>query len=64
MKVREALEILKQLPLNKEVKLVFEKDTRHDDDDPCYGHQGRLGGGSDHPCGGSYETQSERFGQR
>jgi len=54
MKVSEAIEVLKNLNPNMEVKLTFEESTNttvHHD----YG--------CDHPCGGRCESQSERLGR-
>lgn len=57
MRIKEAIEVLKNMNPNQEVTLTFNKKCYVDPHDPDQG-----GEGSDHPCGGRYETQAEYFG--
>lgn len=65
MKVKEALEVLRQMDPNKEVHLHFTDDghTKDISHGTWYPGDSRIDG-TDHPCGGRYETQAERFGSR
>lgn len=54
MRIKEAIEVLRNMNPEQEVTLTFTKKGYVDPHDPD--------GGYDSPCGGRCETQSERFG--
>jgi hypothetical protein len=65
MKAKEAIEVLKQLDPNKEVYLHFESDGNTDSMSCGTWNPGdSRTRGTDHPNGGSYETQAEYFGRQ
>ena len=53
MRIKEAIEVLRNMNPEQEVTLTFTNKNGYLDTDR---------GMDDHPCGGRYETQSERFG--
>ena len=58
MLIKEAIKMLQRMNPNEEVFLQFKEDVTE------YRNNEHLknSNGNEHPCGGSYESQADRFG--
>lgn len=63
MLISEAIEMLKRMNPHDEVFLSFSEDVVENRNNEHLKSPRRYAVGDDHPCGGSYETQAERFGK-